>query len=125
MGEFVELIFGLVMLGFILFMIIGIPMTMIADSKKPKSRRRRYQQSRTYTPFDYTPKEFDYYHKSDRGEFYVYFIANEKLGALKIGVGNSGRIRQLLNSYEQKDEDSEGIGWQILKVAQFADADTD
>ena len=125
MGDFVELIFGLAMLGFILFMVIGIPMTMIADSKKPKTRRRRSQQSRTYTPFDYTPKEFDYYHKSDRGEFYVYFIANEKLGALKIGVGNSGRIQQLLNSYEQKDEMSEGIGWQVLKVAQFSDAGTD
>jgi hypothetical protein len=124
-GSFLELIFGLAMLGFILFMIIGIPMTMIADSKKPKTRRRRYQQSRTYTPFDYTPKEFDYYHKSDRGEFYVYFIANEKLGALKIGVGNSGRIQQLLNSYQQKDEVSEGIGWQVLKVAQFSDTGTD
>ena len=125
MGDFVELIFGLAMLGFILFMIIGIPMTMIADSKKPKTRRRRYQQSRTYTPFDSAPKEFDYYHKSDRGEFYVYFIANEKLGALKIGVGNSGRIQQLLNSYQQKDEVSEGIGWKVLKVAQFSDAGTD
>ena len=29
MGELVELIFGLAMLGFILFMIIGIPMTII------------------------------------------------------------------------------------------------
>jgi len=125
MSDLVELIFGLGMLGFILFMIIGIPITMIADSKKPKTRRRRYQQNRTYTPFDYTPTEFDYYHKSDRGEFFVYFIANEKLGALKIGVGNSGRIQQLLNSYQQKDEMSDGIGWQVLKVAQFSDAYTD
>ena len=125
MGDFIELIFGLGMVGFILFMLISVPLSIINDSKKPKTRRRRYQQSRTYSPFDYTPKEFDYYHKSDRGEFYVYFIANEKLGALKIGVGNSGRIQQLLNSYNQKDEMSEGIGWQVLKVAQFSDAGTD
>lgn len=125
MGELVELIFGLAMLGFILFIIIGIPMTMIADSKKPKTRRRRYQQSRTYSPSNFTPKEFDYYHKSDRGEFYVYFIANERLGALKIGVGNSGRIQQLLHSYNKKDELSESIGWQILRVAQFSDGGTD
>ena len=125
MGEFIELIFGLAMLGFILFMIIGIPMSMIADSKKPKTRRSRPQPRQTYYPSDFTPKEFDYYHKSERGEFFVYFIANEKLGALKIGVGNSGRINQLLNSYTQKNEESEGIGWQVLKVAIFSDSSTD
>lgn len=125
MGDFVELIFGIAMLGFILFMIIGIPMTMIADSKKPKTRRKRYKQKRAYLPTHYTPKEFDYYHKSERGEFFVYFIANEKLGALKIGVGNSGRIKQLLDSYTLKDEESESIGWQVLKIAKFSDARTD
>ena len=125
MGGLVELIFGFAMLGFILFMIIGIPMTMIADSKKPKTRRRKYQQNRTYSAYDFTPKEFDYFHKSDRGEFFVYFIANEKLGALKIGVGNSGRIRQLLGSFSLKDEESPNIGWEVLKVARFSDSATD
>ena len=125
MGEFIELIFGLAMLGLILFMIIGIPMTMIADSKKPKTPRKRPQPRQTYYLSDFTPKEFDYYHKSERGEFFVYFIASEKLGALKIGVGNSGRIKQLLNSFTQKDEESESIGWQVLKVARFSDSSTD
>jgi hypothetical protein len=125
MGGLVELIFGFAMLGFILFMIIGIPMTMIADSKKPKTRRKRYQQNRAYSAFEFTPKEFDYFHKSDRGEFFVYFIANEKLGAVKIGVGNSGRIKQLLGSFSQKDEESPNIGWQVLKVARFSDSSTD
>jgi hypothetical protein len=124
MGEFIELIFGFAMLGFILFMIIGIPMTMIADSKKPRTRRKRPQPRRTNYSSDLTPKEFDYFHKSERGEFFVYFIANEKLGALKIGVGNSGRIKQLLNSYTQKDEESVGIGWEVLKVARFSDSST-
>jgi hypothetical protein len=125
MGEFVELIFGLAMLGFILFMIVAIPMSMVADSKKPKSRRKRPQPRQTYYSSKDTPNDFDYYHKSERGEFYVYFITNEKLGALKIGVGNTGRIKQLLDSYTQKDESSEGIGWEVLKVAQFSDAGTD
>jgi hypothetical protein len=125
MGEIIELIFGLAMLGFILFMIIGIPMTMIADSKKPKKRRKRAQPRQTYYSSDFTPKEFDYYHKSERGEFFVYFIANAKLGALKIGVGNTGRIKQILNSYTEKDESSEAIGWQVLKVARFSDSSTD
>jgi hypothetical protein len=125
MGEFIELIFGLAMLGFILFMVIGIPMTIIADSKKPKARRKRPQPRQEYYSADFTPREFDFYHESERGEFYVYFIANERLSALKIGVGNTGRIKQLLHSYTQKDESSEGIGWEILKVAQFSDQGTD
>jgi hypothetical protein len=126
MGDFVELIFGLAMLAFILFMIISIPLSIINDSKKQKARRRRNpRQGRSYSSFDYTPKEFDYFHQSERGEFFVYFIANEKLGALKIGVGNSGRIKQLLESFTQKDTDSPNIGWQVLKVAKFSDAATD
>ena len=125
MGDFVELVFGVALLGFILFMIIGIPMQLAADSKKPKVRRKRYRQSHSSFTSGYTPKEFDYFHNSDRGEFFVYFIANEKLGALKIGVGNGGRIKQLLSSYTQKDETSEGIGWRVLKVAQFSDTETD
>lgn len=125
MGEFIEFIFGLLMLGFILFMLFVIPISLISDSKKPKTRRRRYQRDPGYSSYVYTPKEFDYFHPSDRGEFFVYFIANEKLGALKIGVGNSGRIKQLLESFTQKDATSPSIGWQVLKVARFADATTD
>lgn len=125
MGDFIEFIFGLAMLGFFLFMLLAIPLSMISDSKKPKPRRRPRQRNRGYSSYVYTPKEFDYFHPSDRGEFFVYFIANEKLGALKIGVGNSGRIKQLLESFAQKDATSPSIGWQVLKVARFADATTD
>ena len=76
MGNVFELIFGLVLLGFILFMIIGIPMQLVSDSKKPKVRRNRYQKSRTTFASEYTLREFDYYHRGDKGEFFVYFIAN-------------------------------------------------
>lgn len=99
MREFIEFIFGLAMLGFILFLLIIIAVSLISDSKKPRTRRERYQKADSYSSYDFTPKEFDYFHKSDRGEFFIYFIANEKIGALKIGVGNSGRIKQLLESF--------------------------
>ena len=125
MGDIIEFIFGLAMLGFILFLLIIIPVSLISDSKKPRTRRKRYQKADSYSSYDFTPKEFDYFHKSDRGEFFVYFIANEKIGALKIGVGNSGRIKQLLESFTQKDSTSLNIGWQVLKVARFADTTTD
>lgn len=125
MGDFIEFIFGLAMLGFFLFMLLAIPLSMISDSKKPTPRRRPRQRNRGYSSYVYTPKEFDYFHPSDRGEFFVYFIANDKLGALKIGVGNSGRLKQLLESFAQKDATSPSIGWQVLKVARFADATTD
>jgi hypothetical protein len=124
-GDFIEFIFGLAMLGFFLFMLLAIPLSMISDSKKPKPRRSPRKRNRGYPSYVYTPKEFDYFHPSDRGEFFVYFIANDKLGALKIGVGNSGRIKQLLESFAQKDATSPSIGWQVLKVARFADTITD
>jgi hypothetical protein len=124
-GDFIEFIFGLAMLGFFLFMLLAIPLSMISDSKKPKPRRSPRKRNRGYPSYVYTPKEFDYFHPSDRGEFFVYFIANDKLGALKIGVGNSGRIKQLLESFAQKDATSPSIGWQVLKVARFADTTTD
>jgi hypothetical protein len=120
MGELVELIFGLAMLGFILFMIIGIPMTIIADSKKPKTRRPRSKKPTPYNSKQYSANSFNYYHDSDKTEFLVYFIANEKLGALKIGVGNFGRLKQLVESYESKDLNSPNIGWEVLKVGKFS-----
>ncbi len=125
MGDFIEFIFGLAVLGFFLFMLLAIPLSMISDSKKPKPRRSPRKRNRGYPSYVYTPKEFDYFHPSERGEFFVYFIANDKLGALKIGVGNSGRIKQLLESFVQKDASSPNIGWQVLKIARFADETTD
>jgi hypothetical protein len=120
MGDLVELIFGLAMLGFILFMVIGIPMTIIADSKKPKTRKSRSKKPTLYNSKQYSANSFDYYHESDKSEFLVYFIANEKLGALKVGVGNFGRLKQLLESYESKDLNSPNIGWEVLKVGKFS-----
>jgi hypothetical protein len=43
------------MLGFILFMIVGIPLSMLADSKKPKTRRKRAQARQTYYAVPFAP----------------------------------------------------------------------
>jgi len=118
-GEIIELIFGLAMTAFMLFLIFIIPFGLFSDSKKTKYRRRRRSTYRKYKP--YSPPDFDYYHSYNKTEFLVYFIENEKLGALKIGVGSGGRLLQLLNSYQDKSEQSEGVGWRLLRLAKFSD----
>lgn len=93
------------------------------DYGKPTRRRRR----NSYRPVprnkyvNYGPRsEFQYVDNEAPGEFVVYFIENPRLNALKIGVGRAGRVHQLLNSYTERSELSENIGWQVLRVAQFS-----
>ena len=125
MGSIIEFLFGLALLGFMLFIMIGIPIAMFSDSKKPRTRKPRKQSSLNYYVKNSSLENFDYYHKSDPGEFFVYFITNKKLGALKVGVGNSGRINQLLESFVEKDEHSPKIGWEVLKIAKFSESGGD
>jgi len=120
LGEIVELIFGLAMTAFMLYIIFIIPFGLLSDSKKPKYRRRRRSTHRGHKSYSYTPPDFDYYHSYNKSEFYVYFIENENLNALKIGVGNGGRLLQLLNSFEERNEQSLNIGWRLLRLAKFA-----
>lgn len=119
--EIIELIFGLAMTAFMLFIIFIIPFGLLSDSKKSKYRRRRRPTYRRYKSYSYTPPDFDYYHSYNKTEFLVYFIENENLDALKIGVGNGGRLLQLLNSYQEKSEESQNIGWKLLRLAKFSD----
>jgi len=124
-GTFVDLVVGIAILGFSLFILIAIPISMINDSKKPKNRKRNTK------PADYHSRDinfqnaFDYYHESDHSQFLVYFIANDNLGALKVGVGNFGRLQQILESYERKEIDSPNIGWKVLKIAKFSHSHVD
>jgi hypothetical protein len=121
LGEVAELIFGLAMTAFMLFIILIIPFGLLSDSKKSRYRRRRRPTSRRYKSYSYSPPDFDYYHSYNKTEFLVYFIENEKLDALKIGVGSGGRVLQLLNSYQDKSEQSESVGWKLLRLAKFSD----
>jgi hypothetical protein len=120
-GEIVELIFGFAMLAFILYFIIVVPIIFIQDAGKPRKRRRRKPTNRRYKPYSYSLPDFDYYHSYNKTEFLVYFIENESLDALKIGVGSGGRLLQLLNSYQDKSEQSDSVGWKLLRLAKFSD----
>jgi len=125
LGEIVELIFGLIMTAFMLYILIMIPVGLLSDTKNSRYRRRRRPTYRKYKPYSYTPTDFDYYHSYNKSEFYVYFIENENLNALKIGVGNGGRVLQLLNSFTERSEQSTNIGWKLLRLAKFADLNND
>ncbi len=110
--------------------IIGIPVWAIIsfifgaanDYGKPRQKRRRSspQKKRNYYSNSKRPSEFQYFDNEAPEEFLVYFIENPKLNALKIGVGRAGRVHQLLNSYNARTEESDKVGWQVLRVGQFS-----
>jgi hypothetical protein len=64
--------------------------------------------------------DFNYPENPNPQEFLVYFIASEELQALKIGVGTSGRVLQLLNSTIRSEDGFENVGWKVLKTAAFS-----
>jgi hypothetical protein len=122
LGEIVELIIGFAILGFMLFFIIIVPIQILNQPKRRTTRRSTRKSYKSKSSFkSYGPKDFDYYHQHNKSNFFVYFIENEDLGALKIGVGSGGRLLQLLNSYQDKNELSSNIGWKLLRLAVFAD----
>jgi hypothetical protein len=125
LGEIVELVFGLVVLAFMLYFIIIVPIAFINDSSKPRYRRRRRTTYRKYGTNWKESRDFEYTGSYNSSEFLVYFIENEDLNALKVGVGTGGRLLQLLNSYASKNSESKNIGWKVLKVAKFTDVNSD
>ena len=125
LGEIAEFLFGLIMLAFMLFFIIVVPIAFINDANKPSYRRRRKTTYRKYKTNWKELRDFEYTDSYNSSEFLVYFIENEDLNALKVGVGTGGRLLQLLNSYTSKNIESKNIGWRILKVAKFTDANSD
>lgn len=124
-GEIAEFLFGLIMLAFMLFFIIVVPIAFINDANKPSYRRRRKITYRKYKTDWKELRDFEYTDRYNSSEFLVYFIENEDLNALKVGVGTGGRLLQLLNSYTSKNIESKNIGWRILKVAKFTDSNSD
>jgi hypothetical protein len=123
-GEIVELIIGFAMLAFIIFITIAVFIAMVSDTKTPK-RRRRSPTYRSHTTPWKELRDFEYTASYNPNEFLVYFIENEQLNAVKVGVGTGGRVLQLLNSYTSKDAESKNIGWKVLKIAKFTDANSD
>ena len=112
-------IYGIPLFSMVIFLVMG-----IRDYGKPRRRRSTYRTpKRTYKRkfnVDVRRSEFRYADNESPGEYLVYFIENPKLNALKIGVGTAGRVLQLMNSFIDKDIESENIGWQVLRVGQFS-----
>lgn len=73
-----------------------------------------------FKPSGRRKSDFNYPENPNPQEFLVYFIGSDELGALKIGVGTSGRVLQLLNSTIRTDDGFENVGWKVLKTAAFS-----
>jgi hypothetical protein len=106
LGEIAEFVFGLAMFAFMIFITISVFIGMVSDSKTPYRRRRRSPAYRKYKINWKELRDFEYTDSYNSTEFLVYFIENENLNALKVGVGTGGRLLQLLNSYTSKNTES-------------------
>lgn len=73
-----------------------------------------------FKPSNRNKSDFSYPENPNPQEFLVYLLASEELGALKIGVGTSGRVLQLLNSTIRSEYGFENVGWKVLKTAAFS-----
>ena len=117
-------LFWLVIYGVPLFAMLVFVVNSMKDYGKPRRRRSKsnysYRQPRKKW-VNYGPQsEFKYVDNESPSEFVVYFIENPRLNALKIGVGQPGRVHQLLNSHVEMDDESENTGWRVLRVAEFS-----
>ena len=92
---------------------------MSGSSKRRPPRRRRpsYQRSNFYQ----TP-EFSYVENPNSDNYFVYFVENEQKEAVKLGVGTSGRVLQILKSKVASDHSAELSGWKVIRLAKFADS---
>jgi len=134
-SEFLGFVVGLVILG--LMVVSGYSMLSAMFSKKQVRRRRRYGSSNRYpkgpgrgyghyktstissrTPRPYSGKS--YVHNPDPDTFMVYFLENEKLGALKLGVGSWGRINEFTDARVSPSYSADNIGWRLLRAAKFS-----
>lgn len=135
MSDFLDLLFGLIILGLMLFS--GYSMLSAIFSKKPVRRRSSYRTASRYykgrgrgygyyraptisarTPRAYSGKS--YVDNPDPNTFMVYFLENESLGALKLGVGSWGRINEFTDARVSPSYSAENIGWRLLRAAKFS-----
>jgi hypothetical protein len=85
--------------------------------RPPRRRRSPYQSSNHYE----TP-EFSYVENPNSNHYFVYFVENERKEAVKLGVGTSGRVLQILESKITSDHSAEFSGWKVIRLAKFADS---
>ena len=135
MGELLSTLLGFFILG--LMVLSGYSMLSAMFSKKPVRRRKSYRSSNRYykgrgrgygdyrtptissrTPRPYSGKS--YIDNPDPDTFMVYFLENEKLGALKLGVGSWGRVNEFIHARVSPSYSAENIGWKLLRAAKFS-----
>jgi hypothetical protein len=134
MSELLSTLFGLLILG--LMVLSGYSMLSAMFSKKPTSRSSRRghgypkRHGRGYGNFNYvsrvtnrTPRPYSgksYINNPDPNTFMVYFLENQKLGALKLGVGSWGRINEFIYARVSPSHSAENAGWVLLRAAKFS-----
>jgi hypothetical protein len=91
-----------------------------ANSFNYTNKRAASKGSRQVRPQTSGKSDFRYPENPNPEEFLVYLVASEDLGALKIGVGTSGRVLQLLNSTVRSQNGLENVGWKVLRTAAFS-----
>ena len=117
-----DAIAGIIMTGIIGIGMISMAMFLLGaakgDYKRPRRRRSYYKTA--YKPHYETP-DFRYAENTHAGHYYVYFVENKNLNAVKLGVGTSGRVLQILRSRTSPSFEAPLIGWQLIRLAKFSD----
>jgi hypothetical protein len=140
MSEFLSFIFGIILLG--LMMGSGYSMLSAMFSKKPARRRKSYRSSSSYykgrrrgygyyrtppitsrTPRKYSGKS--YISNPDPNTFMVYFLENQRLGALKLGVGSWGRINEFIDARVSPSHSADNAGWRLLRAVKFSTSESE
>jgi len=113
---------GIVMLGIFAVAIGSMIMFFIGAAngsykrRSPRRRRTSYQ-SRNY----YETPEFSYVENPNSNHYFVYFVENQQKEAVKLGVGTSGRVLQILKSQVSPNHSAELSGWKVIRLAKFAE----
>ena len=98
-GDIGDVIAGIIMFGIFAVGLGSMIMFFVGAAngsykRRPPRRRRLPYQSPNY----YETPEFSYVENPNSNQYFVYFVVNEQKQAVKLGVGTSGRVLQILKS---------------------------
>ena len=118
-----DAIAGIIMLGLFGIGLGSMIMFFVGAANGNHKRRPPRRKKITYQPSNYyeTP-EFSYVENPNSNHYFVYFVENEQKEAVKLGVGTSGRVLQILKSKVDSDHNAELSGWKVIRLAKFADS---
>jgi hypothetical protein len=121
-GSAGDAIAGIIMSGIIGIGMISTIMFFVGAAKGDYRKKRRRRSPYRATPrTSYETPEFRYVENTHAGHYYVYFVENKSLNAVKLGVGTSGRVLQILRSKTTASHESPLIGWNVIRLAKFSD----